>query len=97
MVDYEIGYRFPATMEPAWDNLYYMDYNNQMVQTGRLNDVGYKLMENVKESYRQVWKLETSVRWPARRLRRANITLSRNRISKLYRLLRPVHDTAENY
>ena len=33
-------------------NLYLMDYNNQMVQTGKLTDIGYKLMENVKDSYR---------------------------------------------
>ena len=38
-------------------NLYYMDYHNQMVQTGKLNDVGYKLMENVKTAIVRVLSL----------------------------------------
>ena len=68
MVDYEIGYRFSSDNGASLGaNLYYMDYNNQMVQTGRLNDVGYKLMENVKEVTGQVWNWRLRCRWPARR------------------------------
>ena len=37
-----------------------MDYNNQMVQTGKLNDIGYKIMENVN-SYRTGIEIETQI------------------------------------
>jgi iron complex outermembrane receptor protein len=98
MVDYEIGYRFSSDNGASLGaNLYYMDYNNQMVQTGRLNDVGYKLMENVKESYRTGVELETSVPLAGEKVRvDANITLSRNRISN-YTAYYDLYDTAENY
>ena len=58
-----------------------MDYHDQMVQTGKLNDNGYKLMENVKESYRAGIEIEASVPLWAERVRiDANATFSRNRI-----------------
>jgi len=83
MVDYEIGYRFSSDNGASLGaNLYYMDYNNQMVQTGRLNDVGYKLMENVKDSYRTGVELEASVPLANDKFRfDANATLSRNKIN----------------
>ena len=49
MIDYELGYRY-SRRHRLGVNLYYMDYYNQMVQTGKLTDIGYKLMENVKEA-----------------------------------------------
>lgn len=82
MVDYELGYRY--VNESGVDvgaNFYFMNYNNQMVQTGKLNDVGYKLMENVKESYRAGIELELSLPFAANKLRLdANATLSENKI-----------------
>jgi iron complex outermembrane receptor protein len=82
MVDYELGYHHEGTGgERLSVNLYYMDYHDQMVQTGKLNDNGYKLMENVKESYRAGIEIEASVPLWAERVRiDANATFSRNRI-----------------
>jgi len=80
MIDYELGYRF--SHENGMRNIYYMDYKNQMVQTGKLNDVGYKLMENVKDSYRTGVELEASVPLANDKFRfDANATLSRNKIN----------------
>ena len=31
---------------------YFMDYDNQLVQTGKLSDIGEKLTTNIKSSYR---------------------------------------------
>ena len=72
MVDYELGYHHEGTGgERLSVNLYYM----------RLNDNGYKLMENVKESYRAGIEIEASVPLWAERVRiDANATFSRNRI-----------------
>ncbi len=82
MIDYELGYRFNNTNRlKLGANLYFMDYHNQMVQTGKLTDIGYKLMENVKESYRAGIEIEASVPLWRNKIRiDANVTFSRNKI-----------------
>lgn len=82
MIDYELGYHHEGTGGDRLSvNLYHMDYHDQMVQTGRMNDNGYKLMENVKESYRTGIEIEASIPFWAERVRiDANATFSRNRI-----------------
>jgi len=78
-------------------NFYYMDYNNQMVQTGKLNDVGYKLMENVKDSYRTGIELEASVPFLSKKFRfDGNATLSSNKINN-YTAYFDNYDTPDNY
>lgn len=98
MLDYEVGYRFSmlnGTILGA--NFYYMDYNNQMVQTGKLNDVGYKLMENVKDSYRTGIELEATVPFMSDRIRfDGNATFSRNKIIN-YTAYFDKYDTPDNY
>lgn len=82
MTDYELGYRYhSAEGLQLGANVYFMDYHNQMVQTGKLNDVGYKLMENVKESYRAGLELEAAVPLWENKIRiDGNATFSRNKI-----------------
>lgn len=82
MIDYELGYKLNQHGYTAGANFYFMDYNNQMVQTGKLTDVGYKLMENVKDSYRTGIELELGVPIVNNELRfDANVTLSQNKIN----------------
>ncbi|MCS6934786.1 MAG: TonB-dependent receptor [Chitinophagales bacterium] len=52
MHDIETGYKFRHARFPVNLNLYLMYYDNQLVLTGRLNDVGNPIKENVKQSYR---------------------------------------------
>lgn len=80
LFDYEFGYRL-ATKTFSFDaNLYYMDYKDQLVLTGKLSDVGYKLQENVPNSYRMGIELSAAYT-PLKWLRLdANTTLSRNKI-----------------
>lgn len=82
MIDYELGYQYRSDEGlHLGANVYYMDYHNQMVQTGKLNDVGYKLMENVKKSYRTGLELEAAVPLWKNKIRiDANATFSRNKI-----------------
>lgn len=81
MYDFELGYRFNKNGYNAGVNLYYMLYDNQLVQTGKLSDIGYKLMENVKSSYRVGVELEAGIPIVANTLRvDANATISRNKI-----------------
>jgi len=97
MIDYELGYRYSNNGTQLGANIYYMDYHNQMVQTGKLTDIGYKLMENVKESYRAGIELEASVPlWEEKVRLDANATFSRNRISN-YTAWFDQYDNQENY
>ena len=97
MIDYELGYRYSRNETHLGLNLYYMDYHNQMVQTGKLTDIGYKLMENVKESYRAGIEMEASLPLWTEKLRLdANASLSRNRIRD-YTAYFDQYDNPDNY
>ena len=50
--DVEAGYKFLHPQFPLNINLYFMDYKDQLVLTGKLNDVGNPIKENVAKSYR---------------------------------------------
>lgn len=82
MIDYELGYRYNSLNGvQLGTNFYYMDYHNQMVQTGKLTDIGYKLMENVKDSYRAGLEVEATIPlWDNKVLIDANATFSSNKI-----------------
>ena len=57
-----------------------MDYRDQMVLTGEINDVGAPIMTNVPRSYRAGIEMEAGLH-PLNRLHwDVNLTLSRNRI-----------------
>jgi iron complex outermembrane receptor protein len=80
LYDYELGYKCANQVVAFSANFYYMDYKDQLVQTGKLNDVGYKLQENVPDSYRTGIELALSYT-PAHWLQLAgNLALSRNKI-----------------
>ena len=50
--DFELGWRFDAPKVSVNSNLFYMDYQNQLVLTGALNDVGAPIRATSGESYR---------------------------------------------
>ena len=80
MVDVEIGYEFASEKVTASANLYFMEYFDMLLETGRLSDVGYAIKENVGRAYRR--GAELAVAWQAAPWVRldANATLSMNRI-----------------
>ena len=63
VIDYEIGYQFSSKRFQAGANLYYMDYDNQLVQTGELSEIGEPLTTNIKKSYRT--GIELTSAWKA--------------------------------
>lgn len=96
LFDFELGYKINKEQYSINANFYYMDYKDQMVQTGKLNDVGYKLMENVDKSYRYGIELSGSYQ-PLKWLRLdANVTLSQNKIED-YTAYFDLYDTDWNY
>jgi len=50
--DFELGYRIHQSIFTGGINAFYMDYKNQLVLTGALNDVGEQIRSNVDDSYR---------------------------------------------
>lgn len=76
----EAGYKYRSRIFSADINLYYMYYLGQLVLTGRINDVGDPVTENVGHSYRAGFelsagiKLQKNLRWDL------NGTFSTNKI-----------------
>lgn len=96
MFDYEFGYRFASESASFNANFYYMDYKDQMVQTGKLNDVGYKLMENVPNSYRAGIELIGAYKFTQWLRADANLTLSKNKI-KNYTAYYDIYNNPTDY
>ena len=80
LYDIEIGYRKVWKKLLFTANLYSMKYDNQLVQTGKLNFIGYSLMENVKDSYRRGLECSFDYR-PVKEIEwGGNVTFSCNKI-----------------
>lgn len=80
LFDYELGYNFRKEWFTAGVNLYYMDYTDQLVLNGKLNEIGEPMAENVKDSYRMGMEVSLGAQ-VARWLRwDVNATWSKNRI-----------------
>ncbi len=58
LYDYEVGYRTQQGIFTGGINGFYMQYDNQLVLTGSLNDVGAAIRSNVKDSYRAGLELD---------------------------------------
>ena len=81
LIDYELGYSYKSKIFSGELNLYYMDFENQIVPTGEFSTNGYYIMSNVEKSFRSGIEISAEVK-PHRKLGiEANATFSRNRIS----------------
>lgn len=81
LYNYELGYRLTGSRGFAGINGYLMDYNNQLVLTGQINDVGEYTRRNVKDSYRLGLELEGAVALTRALQLNGNLTLSQNKIN----------------
>jgi len=87
LIDLEAGFRRRDSIFSYSAGFYYMYYLDQLVLTGKLNDVGNPVRTNVDESYRMGLELEFSVR-PAKILSwTGNLCLSQNRIASFDEVL----------
>lgn len=80
LLDYEAGYTYSGKKFEAGVTLYYMDYKNQFVRTGKNSDIGEPLTTNIARSYRmglEIAAAYTPVKWFTLD---GNLALSRNRI-----------------
>jgi iron complex outermembrane receptor protein len=80
MFDYEVGYKHTTSDAAFGVNLYYMHYKDQLVLTGKLNNVGYPIRENAPSSYRRGVELMAATRISDFIKWEGNLTLSENKI-----------------
>ncbi len=78
--DFETGYEYIGKNLQININGYYMLYDNQLILTGLINDVGSAIMTNVKDSYRAGIELSTKINILKNLTWEANTTLSQNKI-----------------
>lgn len=96
LYDYELGYSYAHTRFNIGVNLYFMDYDNQLVLTGEYNDVGAYKTKNVKDSYRMGAELSAGVkitdwfRWEG------NMVVSRNKLLN-YKQYIDLYDDQDNW
>jgi iron complex outermembrane receptor protein len=82
MRDLEVGYSLSAKKFNFVTNVYFMDYTNQLILTGQINDVGGYTRTNVKDSYRAGIELTGRYRILQTLSAEAGITLSQNKIKQ---------------
>ncbi len=83
----EFGYRKNQSNYSFSANYYLMNYRNQLVLTGALNDVGSSIRINVPDSYRTGVELAGAYRFNELLTLGGNITFSRNKISNYSEIL----------
>ena len=81
--DFELGWRHESDRLRLNANVYYMQYNNQLVLTGALDNVGEYLRENVDKSYRLGLELDASIILTEQLSLVSNFALSKNKIQDL--------------
>lgn len=87
LYDYELGYNYHFYPSAASRNihgsvgvnLYFMDYDNQLVATGDISRLSYPTLTNVKTSYRTGVELQYTLHWTKWLRWEGNLVFSRNR------------------
>lgn len=80
MLDIEAGVSYSRNRFSAGLNFYNMQYRNQLVLNGQLNDVGASKRVNVASSYRRGLELEMNWELNKRLVLGGNVALSQNKI-----------------
>lgn len=76
----ELGWRIESGTWRAGVGAYWMDYVDQLILTGQINDVGSYVRQNVPKSYRLGMEVEAQWGPVPRVVLAANATMSKNRI-----------------
>ena len=77
--DFEAGLRKKGTAAQWGVNLYYMRYQDQLVLTGEIDDVGAPIRRNVGDSYRLGLELDAKIALGSQWLWQPNLTWSQNK------------------
>ncbi len=80
MVDIEAGYEYSEERFSASANVYFMEYRDMLLETGRLSSSGYAIKENVPHGWRRGIELAAAFNALSWLALSGNITLSVNEI-----------------
>jgi iron complex outermembrane receptor protein len=95
VLDIEVGYQTRGKNGFFEANIYLMEYLNQLVPTGAINDVGATLRMNVNRSYRRGLELAGERKLTDQLIVGFNTTLSNNRIAEFEEVLIDYMDGSE--
>lgn len=95
--DVEFGHHINTSKFSLTTNLYYMNYQNQLLLTGEINDVGAYIHTNVAKSYRVGVELYGSYRFDKKLKLTGGITLSQNKIAQFNEFVDVYLDTLPYY
>lgn len=84
LFDYELGWKYNTQKVKLYANAFYMRYNDQLVLTGALNDVGSPVFTNSGKSFRLGLEVESTIALTDKLILNPNITLSQNRNKDFY-------------
>lgn len=77
--DFELGWRHNSPNFQLNTNIYYLDFENQLVLTGELDEVGFPIRQNSGNSYRLGLEIDANINLSDKISLRPNIALSTNR------------------
>ncbi len=80
MTDIELGYTYTSNQLKGSLNGYFMNYRDQLVQTGEINNVGSAIFSNVDKSYRLGIEADASLLIGSTLKLAANAAISQNKI-----------------
>ena len=84
LFDYELGWKYNTQKVKISANAFYMNYKDQLVLTGALNDVGSPIFTNSGKSYRVGLEVESSIAITDKLILNPNVTLSQNKNQDFY-------------
>ena len=76
--DFELGWRYVSQQFQLNTNIYYLDFENQLVLTGQLDEVGFPIRTNSGQSFRLGLEVDANIqlnKWAIR----PNIAISTNK------------------
>lgn len=77
--DFELGWRLNNEKIQLNTNIYYMAYKNQLILTGKIDDVGTPIRSNSEKSYRLGLEVDATIALSEQWMVRPNFTLSANK------------------
>ena len=77
--DFELGWKYNSKKLKVNTNAFFMDYTDQLVLTGALNDVGSPIFTNSGKSYRLGLEIDAQIEVTDKLFFMPNVTLSQNK------------------
>jgi iron complex outermembrane receptor protein len=95
--DVEFGHQMNTSRLNVTTNVYFMNYHNQLLLTGQINDVGAYIHSNVAKSYRLGMEVYGFYRFDKKWKVTGGITLSQNKIAQFNEYIDTYLDTLPYY